>query len=194
MEVAGDTDGNYIIRSMSVFRKGLSPHQTALAMIGAKAGSQVLVLGADDPALAGEVALVTGLNGRTLVVDPDVAAEKRIETAAGQAGALIEFTRAPRTMLPLDSDTFDVVVLPGLAALSPEERVMTVGEGLRVARPGGRVVIVAREKRPGVFGVLAPKVPLIGAATATELLSSAGARAVRRLAVQEGTAYYEGRK
>ncbi len=179
---------------MSVFRKGLSPRQTALAMIGAKAGSQVLVLGADDPALAGEIALVTGLNGRTLVVDPDAAAEKRVEAAAGEAGALIEFTRAPRTMLPLDTDTFDVVVIPGLATLSAEERVLTVAEGLRVTRPGGRIVIVAREKRPGLFGALSAKTPVLAPETAQELLSSAGARAVRRLAAQDGIAYYEGRK
>ncbi len=97
-------------------------------------------------------------------------------------------------MLPLDTDTFDVVVIPGLAALSAEERVLTVAEGLRVTRPGGRVVIVAREKRPGLFGALSVKAPVLGPDTATALLTSAGARAVRRLATQEGVAYYEGRK
>src|SRR5687767_4696563 len=63
------TGRNYIIRAMGPFRKGASPHQTAIAMIGAKSGSRVLVVGAGDAAVAGEVALVAGLNGHVLVVD-----------------------------------------------------------------------------------------------------------------------------
>ena len=179
---------------MALFRKGLSPHQTALAMIGAKAGGSALVLGADDPPLAAEVALVTGLNGRTLVVDPDPEAEARVEAAGGRAGALVEFQRAPLAMLPFDADSFDVVVMPGLAARASGDRAAVVAEGFRVARPGGRVVIVAREKRPGLFGVVSTGALVLDAGIATSLLSEAGARAVRRLASQNGVAYYEGRK
>jgi ubiquinone/menaquinone biosynthesis C-methylase UbiE len=179
---------------MTLFRKGLSPHQTALAMIGAKAGGAVLVVGAGDLGLAGEVALVTGLNGRTLVADPDPAAAARVETAAGQAGALIEFLRAPLAMLPLDADVFDIVVLPGLAAQAPADRAAVVAEACRVTRPGGRLVIVASERRPGVFGAIAPRTPTLDAATAAALLTGAGARAARHLASQNGVAYYEGRK
>ncbi len=179
---------------MSLFRKGLSPHQTALAMIGAKAGSAVLVLGAGDPALAAEVALVTGLNGRTLVVDADAAAEARIQAAAGRAGALVEFQRAPLMMLPFDTDLFDIVVVTGLTSAAPHDRATIVAEGLRVARPGGRILIVAPERRPGVFGVLATRQPVLTPEAANSLLSFAGARAVRHLASQQGTAYYEGRK
>ena len=179
---------------MSLFRKGLSPHQTALAMVGAKPGSAVLVAGAGDLALVGEIALVTGLNGRTLVADPDPAAEARVNEAAGRAGALVEFLRAPLAMLPLDADTFDVVVLPGLAAQAPADRAPVVAEACRVARPGGRLVIVVQERRPGVFGAWSAGTPTFDSATAIGLLTSAGARAARHLASQSGVAYYEGRK
>jgi SAM-dependent methyltransferase len=179
---------------MSLFKKGLSPHQTSLAMIGAKTGSSVLVMGASDTTLAGEVALVTGISGRTLVVDPDPAAEARVEEAGGKAGALMEFLRAPLAMLPLDNDSFDVSVLPGLAACAAAERGSLVAEAFRVTRPGGRIVIVSRERRPGVFGAIAPKMPTLEPEAATSLLSGAGAKAVRHLASQNGVAYYEGRK
>ncbi len=179
---------------MSIFHKGLSPHQTALAMIGAKPGSVVLIVGARDLTLAGEVALVTGLNGRTLVVDPDPAAAARAEAAAGQAGALIESQRAPQAMLPLDADVFDIVVLPGLAAQAPADRAPVVAEACRVTRPGGRIVIVAQERRAGLFGAIGSRTPTLDAADATALLTSAGARAARHLASQNGVAYYEGRK
>jgi ubiquinone/menaquinone biosynthesis C-methylase UbiE len=177
---------------MSVFKKGLSPHQTALAMIGAKASSSVLVVGASDLDLTGEVAVVTGLNGRTLVVDPDPAVAARAEEAGGKAG-LIEYLRAPLAMLPLDTDSFDVVVLPGLAASAPGDRSPVVAEAFRVTRAGGRVVIVAREKRAGVFGAFG-SVPTIDQADAIALLNAVGARAVRHLGSQNGVGYYEGRK
>ena len=163
-------------------------------MVGAKTGSSVLVMGASDTTLAAEVALVTGISGRTLVVDPDPNSEKRVETAGGQAGSLMEFLRAPLGMLPLDSDTFDVTVLPGFALDAPHERTTVVAEAFRVTRPGGRIVIVSRERRPGVFGAIAPKLPTLEPDAATSLLSNAGAKAVRHLASQNGVAYYEGRK
>ena len=62
---------------MKLFRNAASPYQTSLAMIGAKAGSTVIVVGASEPALAAEVALVTGLNGRTLAVVPDARTSRR---------------------------------------------------------------------------------------------------------------------
>jgi ubiquinone/menaquinone biosynthesis C-methylase UbiE len=178
---------------MALFKKGLSPHQTALAMIGAKPGSTVLVIGASDLELTGEVAAVTGLNGRTLVVDPDPGAAAKAEEAGGKAGGLIEFQRAPLAMLPLDAETFDVAVLPGLAASAAGDRPPVVAEAFRVTRPGGRIVIVAREKRAGVFGAFS-STPTIDPADAISLRSGAGARAVRHLGSQNGIGYYEGRK
>ena len=178
---------------MALFKKGLSPHQTALAMIGAKAGGAVLIVGASNLELAGEVAVVTGLNGRTLVVDPDPGVAAKAEAAGGRAGGLIEFQRAPLAMLPIDADTFDVVVLPGLTGSAAGDRPPVVAEAFRVARPGGRLVIVAQEKRAGVFGAFGSS-PTIEPAEAAALLTNTGARAVRHLGSQNGVGYYEGRK
>jgi SAM-dependent methyltransferase len=177
-EVQGTCRKPHPLLNMALFKKGLSPHQTALAMIGAKAGSSVLVIGASDLDLTGEVAVVTGLNGRTLVVDPDPGVAAKAEEAGGKAGGLIEFQRAPLALLPIDPDTFDVVVLPGLAAQPPADRAPVVAEAFRVARPGGRVVIVAREKRAGVFGAFG-STPTLEAAGATARLNNVGARAGR---------------
>jgi hypothetical protein len=84
-------------------------------------------------------------------------------------------------------------VLPGLAAAAPADRPPVVAEALRVARPGGRVVIVAREKRAGLFGALGGT-PTLEPADAVALLTNIGARAVRHLGSQNGVAYCEGRK
>ena len=157
---------------MALFKKGLSPHQTALAMIGAKAGSTVLIVGASNLELAGEVAAVTGLNGRTLVVDPDPGMAARAEQAGGRAGGLIEFLRAPLAMLPLDADTFDVAVLPGLAASTSGDRPPLIAEAFRVTRAGGRIVIVVQEKRPGLFALWSAGPPTLETRDVMALLSS----------------------
>ena len=54
-------------------------------MVGARAADAVAVLGApgpDEAALAAEIGLATGLNGRTLVIDVGTEARTRVETAA----------------------------------------------------------------------------------------------------------------
>ena len=189
----GTPEPRHLGTNMALFKKGISPHQTALAMIGAKAGSTVLIVGASNLDLTGEVAAVTGLNGRTLVVDPDPGVAAKAEAAGGRAGGLIEFQRAPLAMLPIDADTFDVVVLPGLAAAAASDRPPVLAEAFRVTRTGGRLVIVALEKRAGVFGAFG-STPTIEAAAATALLTGVGARAVRHLGSQNGVGYCEGRK
>jgi ubiquinone/menaquinone biosynthesis C-methylase UbiE len=180
---------------MAIFRKGLPVHHTALAMVGAKAGQQVLVAGAGDVKLAAEIALITGLNGRTVVVDrgPDVAG--RVEAAAAHAGALIEFVDAPLAMLPLDDASFDLaVVAAGLAARADDARRAIVGEAVRVVRPGGRVVLIEGARRAGLFGALRATSPALDEADARALLTRADTTAVRVLAHAEGVAFYEARK
>jgi ubiquinone/menaquinone biosynthesis C-methylase UbiE len=177
---------------MTLFRKGLSPFQTALAMIGAKPGDEVLVIGADNGALAAELALVTGLNGRLLVVDRTEGAKARVAAAADRAGALVEFEDAPTTMLPLDPDRFRIAVINRhLAALDAESRADCCAEAFRVIRPGGRLIVIEGAGRPGAFGMLPTRSTVIPAAEIEALLRTAGARAVRRLAAAEGVAYFE---
>jgi len=181
---------------MKWFREGPSPLRTPLAMIGAKAGDRVLVLGAGDGLLAGEVGHVPGLNGRTLVVDPDEGAGPRVEAGAAKAGALVEFERAPAAMLPVDPQTFDIVVLNNqLGAATEGHRPLICAEAQRVLRAGGRLVAIESGPRSGLFGLLPRRsAPAIDHAAVLSLVGQAGFRAARLLAETEGVAYCEARK
>jgi ubiquinone/menaquinone biosynthesis C-methylase UbiE len=178
---------------MPLFRKGPPPHQTALAMIGVKPGQAVLMVGSAEAALGAEVARVTGLNGRTVVADRGDDARRRIEAAATAAGALIEFEDAGLTLLPFDSNLFDVVaVAVDWVALDDSERSRCAAEAYRVTRPGGRMLILIRAPRVGVMGRLRPPAVPAGAADdARERLAASGCRAVRLLAEADGVAYVE---
>jgi SAM-dependent methyltransferase len=175
---------------MGWFKQGPSPHQTGLAMIGAKAGSRVLFIGADAAALAAQVALVTGLNGRTLVVARGPGARERIERAAAEAGALVEFDDAPAAMLPVEPDAFDIVVLvAGESGVTASNLRDTVAEALRVVRAGGRLIVRTAAKRGGMFGrSAAPDVDPL------DVFVRSGAVAGRLLATAEGVSYYEARR
>lgn len=165
---------------------------TAIAMVAPRAAESVLLLGASQPALAAEIALVTGLNGRTVVVDVGTEPRKAVEAAAAKAGSLVEFEWAPVTMLPLDADLFDIVVIcHQLVALEGRNRVACCEEALRVTGPKGRVVVIEGLRRPGLFGLLPSRVPGLPAEDVRAALMEAGARAVRQLAEVDGVAYYE---
>lgn len=173
---------------MRWFRPGPPPHQTALAMIGAKPGQQVAILGAGDGSLAAAVAGITGLNGRTVVTDPAPDAEARIAAAAAKAGTLVDFV--PSGLAP----GFDVVVVQRF--LSPPNvpaQVLQAAAGL--VRPGGRVVVIEGGMTAGWLGLGRRAIaPAIAGETIRDLLSAAGLRAARVLAHSEGTTYVEASK
>ena len=172
-------------------KKSESSHATALAMVGAKAGQSVVVLGADGP-LAAAIGLVTGLNGRTVVADVAEGAATRVQAAADNAGALLEFVSAPAAQTTLDGASFDIaVVRANLAARPATERSAIVIEACRLTRDGGRVVVIEGMKRAGLF---ASRAASLDAATVTALLTAAGARAIRQLADLDGVLYFEARK
>ena len=171
------------------FRQGPSPHQTALAMIGARAGDRLLVVGSGDAALAAEIARVTGLNGSTVVIDRADGASARVDQAAARAGALIEFEDAPPTMMPFDSESFDIVVITRTDRLPDGQVDAIVAESLRVLKPAGRAIVLAPARRGGVLGAATP-----APASPLPALERAGAVAARHLADAEGTAYFEARK
>ena len=179
---------------MPIFRKGLPLHQTALAMIGAKPGGRVLVMGGANAPLVAELALVTGLNGRTLVVDRSAAIRDQVKAAAERAGALVDYEDAPATMLPLDPDTFDVVVIQQLLA-GAADRSQIVAEATRVLRTGGRVIAIEGAPRAGLFGAVARSAaPRADSKTLLETLTAAGLKAVRVLSESDGVMYLEGTK
>jgi ubiquinone/menaquinone biosynthesis C-methylase UbiE len=178
---------------VKLFRSGPPPHQTALAMVGAKAGSTVIVVGARDPTLAAEIALVTGLNGRTLVVDPSGEERSRIEAAAASAGALVDVETAALTSLPLADGASDIAVITDLGDASSRDQI--VREATRVVRPGGRVVVIEGKKTGGLRKLwTGGGSDVIAADEILALLGVAGLRATRLLGSAEGISYFEGMK
>jgi ubiquinone/menaquinone biosynthesis C-methylase UbiE len=174
------------------FRKGPSPYQTALAMVGAKHGDQVVLVGATDVDLAAQLALVTGLNGQTTVIDRSEE-QGRVDAAAAKVGALVEFGAAPPTTLPTATGSVDVLVVSiGLGSLDPSQRTKTIEEAMRVLRPGGRTIVI--EGIPPPRQTANAERPPIDAADVLALLESVGGKAVRTLATVDGRTYFEARK
>jgi ubiquinone/menaquinone biosynthesis C-methylase UbiE len=178
---------------MEWFRIGPSPFQTRLAMVGAKAGDRVLVVGAGDGRVAAEVALVTGLNGHVLAVDPAPGAAGRVAAAAARAGALVEFEEAPFERLPVDAAAFDVIVL-NRALSAASAPVAAVTEAVRAVREGGRIVAIESRRRSGVLGALPTgrRRPALDGNEVCNLMRTAGLKAPRVLADREGELFIEG--
>jgi ubiquinone/menaquinone biosynthesis C-methylase UbiE len=178
---------------MGLFKRGLPAHQTALAMIGAKAGQSVIFFGSGNLPIGAEVGRITGLNGRTVLVDTGAAIGQAFERAAARAGALVEFIDASLTAVPGEASQFDVaVIIAALAARADDERLAICREAYRLIRPGGRVVIIEGRSRGGLFrGGAGPTLP---EDEARSLLERCGALAARRLADAEQVTYDEARK
>jgi SAM-dependent methyltransferase len=176
------------------FRSALPPYQTPLAMLGAKAGQQVVFLDAADPGLAAEVARITGLNGRTLVAVRDTEARRTVESAAAEAGVLVELTDAGQATEREATGAYDLAVITAdWIELRSDQRRKLVDEAFRVARPGGRIVLVLSAGKPA-WPVRARPVPRERADEARSMLTGAGCRAVRVLGEVPGTTYVEGVK
>ena len=189
------TAENYIIREMfGWFRTAVPARETGVAMVDPRAGNALLVIGTSHLRLAAACAAVTGLNGRTVIVGRGTSEQKLAEDAAAAAGALVEFVDAPAAMLPLDTDTFDVVVLAQRSDVTHANDAAIAAEAFRVAKPAGRVLIVTGEKRAGIFGALQGATPAPKPEAVIATLKAAGGVAVRRLAGVEGISYFEARK
>jgi ubiquinone/menaquinone biosynthesis C-methylase UbiE len=196
IDTACVTAENYIIRMMfrwsTMFRPFPNLRKTAVAMIDPRPGDAILFVGAGDPALAGECGAVAGLNGRTVVADANASMAGRVEAAAVNAGALVEFAAATPPTLPFAADTFAVVVVPDLANWPEQDRQPRFEEIFRVAQPGARIVMLVIRKRGLMWSGSAAQVPARD--QVLHLYTRAGAVAARELANTDGVAYYEGRK
>ena len=162
-------------------------------MIGAKAGTTVIIVGASEPELAAEVALVTGLNGRTIVAIPSPDLKPPIELAAANAGALVEIETAPATTLPVGDGTVDIAVITGLGEAG-DKRDLLVREAMRALRPGGRVIVIEGKKPAGLRKLWGAGPPAAGGDEIVATLAAAGLRGTRRLGDAEGVGYFEGTK
>jgi SAM-dependent methyltransferase len=114
-------------------------------MIGARLGDRMLSFGAGDPGLVSALAKVTGLSGRAVahVASPDEA--QQLTSAAEAAGVLVEVVESVPTALPFEEGDFDLALVDAVSA--PVSAVLP--EIRRVLRPGGRVVLVVRQKVAG---------------------------------------------
>lgn len=166
-----------------------------VAMAGIKLGDRLLMLGCANPSDIGPLAVKTGLTGRACALDEDESLARRAAAAAEKDGALIETLAAPWTMLPLDSGTFDVVIIQGvLAALAPDRRAGCLQEAHRVLRPGGRCLAIDGAIRGGLGGLIGSggSAEYIAAGGALRALQAQGFRAVRTVAEREGRIFIEG--
>jgi hypothetical protein len=161
-------------------------------MIGAKPGDRVIVFGADQPEMAADLALATGLNGRLVVRDGDPSAQARTEAAATRAGALVEFDAAVEAV---EGEWDAAVIARPLGSMSVGERTTHVGEAMRILRDGGRVIVIDGTP-PGRWpaSLFARREPELAPADVLAILDAAGARASRLLADVNGMRFYEARK
>jgi ubiquinone/menaquinone biosynthesis C-methylase UbiE len=98
--------------------------------LGAGTGTLALMLKAAQPE-----ATVTGLDA-----DPEILARAREKTAA--AGSEVDFVQAFSTAMPLDDDSFDLIVSTlFFHHLDGEAKRTTLRECTRVLRPGGRLLV-----------------------------------------------------
>ena len=153
-----------------------------VAMIGVRMGERVVQIGLVDLRLMTTLAAKPGLSGRSAIIVTEDRDMERAQSAAADAGVLIE-ARVARDAYPFDAGSFDVAIVHGVTD--------SLGEVHRVVREGGRVVVVEPGTRTGLAALLGSGGPTISADATIRALESAGFRAVRLLADKEGYRFIE---
>jgi SAM-dependent methyltransferase len=179
---------------MFLRKSGPAREPLPLAMIALRIGERVLQIGLADERLMTALASKPGISGRSALIvreDRDVV---RAQSAAADAGLLLE-AHVSRDTFPFGDQSFDVVIVH--APEPPDER--TLAESLRVLRDGGRVVVLEPGTREGIASWWRSKPPAEaggsgGAASTSRALERAGFRPVRLLADREGVRFFEGLK
>jgi ubiquinone/menaquinone biosynthesis C-methylase UbiE len=182
---------------MVAFRGRDNPQSLVVGMTGAKMGDRVAQIGCAHGGRLGAIASQVGLSGRAVAIVPDDASAARARKGAAQAGALVEVEVAPPTRLPLEDESFDVVVVDDtgglIATMRPEDRVAAIREVARVLRPGGRVMVVGAVPRGGL-GALFTRAQSGPPVDPAPWLQADGFKSVRTLAEREGLCFTEGIK
>jgi len=166
---------NLLLRRLS----GQGPSsELALSMTGVRLGERVAQAGLGDASLLVAIASKVGYTGRACGVDADARTLARAQRAADRAGVLVELAEAPADALPLDPDSFDlVVVLASRSSVAPTTAVLA--DARRVLRAGGRCLVIAAAAGPP------------DPADIVARLGEAGFKASRQLALREGLAFLE---
>jgi ubiquinone/menaquinone biosynthesis C-methylase UbiE len=167
----------------------------AVSMAGIKLGDRLLVVGCADPILIARLAIKTGLTGRALAVDEQEKAVTAAAEIAAREGALIETATAPWTTLPLEADSFDVVIVRDiLPHLTTDTRSGCIREVLRVLRPGGRCLVIDGKGRTSIVSVVRGASGASDYAAAdgpVHALTAQGFKAARILAERQGLVFAE---
>jgi SAM-dependent methyltransferase len=153
-----------------------------VAMIGVRMGERVVQIGLVDLRLMTTLAAKPGLSGRSAIVLADDRDLVRAQSAAAEAGILIE-AHVARDAYPFDTGTFDVAIVHGVTD--------SLREVHRVVREGGRAVVVEAGTRTGLSALLGSGRPATSADATMAALESAGFRAARLLADKEGYRFIE---
>jgi ubiquinone/menaquinone biosynthesis C-methylase UbiE len=182
---------------MLSFRRKSDPHMLTVGMAGVKMGDRLLQIGCANGGALAAVAAKLGLSGRALAVVDDEASAARVRKGASQQGVLVDVELSPPTRLPVDDQSFDLVIVDDgdgrFASLSPDDRAATLREALRVLRPGGRALVISALPATGIAAMLG-RGNAGPAFDATPSLEAGGFRFVRLLAEREGLRFVEGMK
>jgi ubiquinone/menaquinone biosynthesis C-methylase UbiE len=182
---------------MIPFLRSGDPFMLVVGMTGVRLGDRIAQVGCAHGGRLGAVAGKVGISGRAVAVVPDEASAARARKGASAAGVLVEVEIAPPTSLPLDSDSFDLVIIDDtgglLAGMAPPERTATIRETLRVLRPGGRAMVIGATPRTGIGGLFS-RPPAGPRLDPVPVLQADGFGKVRLLAEREGLAFVEGVK
>jgi SAM-dependent methyltransferase len=172
-----------------------------VTMSAVRMGERVLQIGVDDPAVASAIAAKVGLSGNAAIAVTEDRDAARANSAAANAGILVDVRVTPLAPLPFDNEAFDLVIVHGmrglLSSLDANGRSAAMREWHRVIRHGGRVMTIEPGTASGIKGLMRQRRTddayeesggVIGA------LESAGFRPVRLLADREGYKFAEGIK
>jgi ubiquinone/menaquinone biosynthesis C-methylase UbiE len=189
------TTENYIIEnSMAWWLRKSTSESLSVSMAGVKLGDRLLVVGCSDPMLIAQLASKTGLTGRAAAVDARENAVAAAADVAAREGALLEAFTAPWNALPLEGDTFDVVIIRDvLPYVDAAKRAWCLVEVHRVLRPGGRCLVIDGSAKKGILHVGRSDAVLsdYAAAGPSATLLTHGFKAARVLAEREGLVFAE---
>jgi ubiquinone/menaquinone biosynthesis C-methylase UbiE len=178
-------------------RGGDEPHMLVVGMTGVRLGERFAQIGCAHGGRLAAVAKKVGLSGRAVAFVPDDASAARAQKGAAQGGVLVEIETAPATRLPADDAAFDLVVVDDTAGLlggmPTGDRAATIGEVLRLLRPGGRAIVIGNAPRGGLGRLLA-RAPANPPFDAAPVLQANGFKSVRHLAERDGLVFVEGIK
>jgi ubiquinone/menaquinone biosynthesis C-methylase UbiE len=181
-----------------MFLKRDNPYTLVVGMAGVKMGDRLLQVGCVHGGRLGAMAAKVGLSGRAAVVVPDQTSAARAEKGAANAGVLVDVLVAPATKLPVDNQTFDIVVVDDTAGLfgtmGVDPRAAAMRELARVLRPGGRVLMIGATPPSGLGALLARAPgapPFVSSGDAAKALNASGFRSARAIGEREGLAFVE---